>query len=140
MTKAPEKFDVVGINDLTDTKTLAILLKYDSSQGRFDGKVEYDEKNLIVNGKAIPVSAETKPSCIPWDTLGAEVVLESTGFFTDQASGDKKVMTATNAEGRISLPKGDKAFVRPRQRRTLRHTKTASRTRLHDQPRAIARS
>jgi glyceraldehyde 3-phosphate dehydrogenase len=112
MTKAPEKFDVVGINDLTDTKTLAILLKYDSSQGRFDGKVEYDEKNLIVNGKAIPVSAETKPSCIPWDTLGAEVVLESTGFFTDQASGDKEGYDSHKCKKVvISAPaKGDKAF------------------------------
>ena len=55
MAKAPEKYDVVGINDLTDTKTLALLLKYDSSQGRFDGKVEYDENNLIVNGKKMVI-------------------------------------------------------------------------------------
>lgn len=90
MAKAPEKYNVVGINDLTDTKTLAILLKYDSSQGRFDGVVEYDENNLIVNGKKIPVSKETKPSCIPWAKLGADVVLESTGFFTGPAEGEKE--------------------------------------------------
>ncbi|MGI6402295.1 MAG: type I glyceraldehyde-3-phosphate dehydrogenase [Thermoguttaceae bacterium] len=90
MAKCPEKYNVVGVNDLTDTKTLAILLKYDSSQGRFDGKVEYDENNLIVNGKKIPVTAEKCPSCIPWEKLGADVVLESTGFFTSAAEGDKE--------------------------------------------------
>ncbi|MBR0226173.1 MAG: type I glyceraldehyde-3-phosphate dehydrogenase, partial [Thermoguttaceae bacterium] len=90
MAKAPEKYNVVGINDLTDTKTLAILLKYDSSQGRFDGTVDYDESNLIVNGKKIPVCKEMKPSLIPWAKLGADVVLESTGFFTAAAEGDKE--------------------------------------------------
>ena len=90
MAKYPEKFNVVGINDLTDTETLRVLLKYDSSQGRFDGEVSCDENNLIVNGKKIPVSKETKPSQIPWAKLGADVVLESTGFFTGAAEGDKE--------------------------------------------------
>ena len=112
MAKAPEKYDVVGINDLTDTKTLALLLKYDSSQGRFDGKVEYDENNLIVNGKKIPVSKETKPSCIPWKKLGAKIVLESTGFFTAPASGDKEGYDSHDVDKVvISAPaKGDNVF------------------------------
>ena len=112
MAKAPEKYDVVGINDLTDTKTLALLLKYDSSQGRFDGKVEYDENNLIVNGKKIPVSKETKPSCIPWRKLGAKIVLESTGFFTAPASGDKEGYDSHDVDKVvISAPaKGDNVF------------------------------
>ncbi|MBR4833100.1 MAG: type I glyceraldehyde-3-phosphate dehydrogenase [Thermoguttaceae bacterium] len=97
MMKAPEKYNVVGINDLTDTKTLAILLKYDSSQGRFDGTVEYDEKNLIVNGKKIPVSAEKQPSLIPWAEFGADVVLESTGFFTNPAADGKEGYDSHNA-------------------------------------------
>ncbi|MBQ9371996.1 MAG: type I glyceraldehyde-3-phosphate dehydrogenase, partial [Thermoguttaceae bacterium] len=115
MAKAPEKYNVVGINDLTDTKTLAILLKYDSSQGRFDGTVEYDDENLIVNGKKIPVSKETKPSNIPWAKLGADVVLESTGFFTAQATDDKEGYDSHIKGGAkkvvISAPaKGDNVF------------------------------
>lgn len=115
MAKAPEKYNVVGINDLTDTKTLAILLKYDSSQGRFDGTVEYDENNLIVNGKKIPVSKETKPSCIPWGQLGADVVLESTGFFTGPAADGKEGYDSHLLGGAkkvvISAPaKGDEVF------------------------------
>ncbi len=115
MAKAPEKYNVVGINDLTDTKTLAILLKYDSSQGRFDGTVDYDENNLIVNGKKIPVSKETKPSCIPWGQLGADVVLESTGFFTGPAADGKEGYDSHLQGGAkkvvISAPaKGDEVF------------------------------
>lgn len=112
MAKASEKYNVVGINDLTDTKTLALLLKYDSSQGRFDGTVEYDETNLIVNGKKIPVSKETKPSCIPWESLGADIVLESTGFFTAPASGDKEGYDSHKVKKVvISAPaKGDNVF------------------------------
>lgn len=115
MVKAPEKYNVVGINDLTDTKTLAILLKYDSSQGRFDGTVEYDEKNLIVNGKAIPVTAERNPSQIPWGTLGADIVLESTGFFTAPAADGKEGYDSHLQGGAkkvvISAPaKGDQVF------------------------------
>ena len=115
MAKAPEKYNVVGINDLTDTKTLAILLKYDSSQGRFDGTVEYDENNLIVNGKKIPVTAEKQPSLIPWGKLGADVVLESTGFFTNQSTADKEGYDSHIKGGAkkvvISAPaKGDNVF------------------------------
>lgn len=112
MAKAPEKYNVVGINDLTDTKTLALLLKYDSSQGRFDGEVSYDENNLIVNGKTIPVTKEMKPSCIPWEKLGADIVLESTGFFTAHSTDEKEGYDSHKVKKVvISAPaKGDDVF------------------------------
>ena len=75
------KAEVVGINDLMDTATLAHLLKYDSTHGRFDGTVEAGEGKLVVNGKDIVVSAERDPADLNWDELGATVVVESTGFF-----------------------------------------------------------
>ncbi len=73
------EIEIVGINDLTDTKTLAHLLKYDSTQGRFEG-VTHDEENIIVNGKKIKVSAERSPISIPWESA-PDVVVESTGVF-----------------------------------------------------------
>ncbi|WP_346844215.1 type I glyceraldehyde-3-phosphate dehydrogenase [uncultured Rothia sp.] len=76
-------FEIVAINDLTDVKTLAHLLKYDSIMGRFNGTVEVSDNNLIVDGKEIKVLAERNPADLPWKDLGVEVVLESTGFFTD---------------------------------------------------------
>ncbi len=77
--------EIVGINDLTSTQTLAHLLKYDSTQGRFLGKVEFDEQNLIVNGKKVRVTAEKTPLAIKWaDT--PDVVVESTGIFTKRES------------------------------------------------------
>lgn len=82
-------FEVVGINDLTDNKTLATLLKYDSTHRRFDGTVEHDDKNLIVNGKAIPVFEQRNPAELPWGDLGVDIVIESTGVFTNRKSGDK---------------------------------------------------
>jgi len=72
--------EVVGINDLTDTKTLAHLLKYDSTQGKFEGHVTYDDQSLIVNGKKYPVHAVKSPKEIPWGTP-PDVVVESTGIF-----------------------------------------------------------
>ena len=92
-------FDVVGINDLMDTKSLAYMLKYDTTQGRFDGTVEAVEDGVIVNGKKIMVTAERDPANIPWAKFGAEMVLESTGIFaTDEGlqkhidAGAKKVL------------------------------------------------
>ncbi|MFA7567491.1 MAG: type I glyceraldehyde-3-phosphate dehydrogenase [Alkalispirochaeta sp.] len=73
--------DVVALNDLTDTKTLAHLLKYDSTQGKFNGTVEYDDENLIVNGKKYKVCSERNPAEIPWGA-NPDVVIESTGIFT----------------------------------------------------------
>ena len=75
--------DVVAVNDLTDTKTLAHLLKYDSILGRFGGEVSHDDDGITVDGKHIKVLAERDPANLPWGDLGVEVVVESTGFFTD---------------------------------------------------------
>jgi glyceraldehyde 3-phosphate dehydrogenase len=72
--------EVVGINDLTDTKTLAHLLKYDSTQGKFNGTVSYDNNNLIANGRAVPVTAERSPIDIKWAQT-PDVVVEATGIF-----------------------------------------------------------
>ena len=77
------KLQVVGINDLTDAKTLAHLLKYDSLYGRFDGTVEAKENSIVVNGNEIKIFAERDPKNIDWNSLGAEIVIESTGLFTD---------------------------------------------------------
>lgn len=85
----PEEFNVVGINDLGDPKHLALLLKYDSVQGRFPGSVEADGDSLVVNGKKIKVCAERDPRNLPWKDLGAEVALESTGFFRKRETDDK---------------------------------------------------
>ncbi|MEO9869567.1 MAG: type I glyceraldehyde-3-phosphate dehydrogenase [Ekhidna sp.] len=100
--------EVAAINDLTDTHTLAHLLKYDSNHGRFPGTVEADDKHLIVNGTAIPVYAERDPENLPWSDLGVEIVLESTGFFLDEAgagkhlkAGAKKVVISAPAKGGI---------------------------------------
>ena len=83
------EFEVVGINDLTDNHTLATLLKYDSIHRRFDGDVEYDEQNIIVNGKSIRALAERDPAQLPWGDLGCDIVVESTGVFTGRAEGGK---------------------------------------------------
>ena len=82
-------FEVVGINDLTDNKTLATLLKYDSTHRRFPGTVEHDDKHLIVNGKPIPVFEQRNPAELPWGDLGVDIVVESTGVFTSRKSADK---------------------------------------------------
>lgn len=84
-----DEFEVVAINDLTDNKTLRTLLKYDSIHGRFDGDVEYDDDNLIVDGKAIRALAERNPADLPWGDLGVDIVVESTGIFTARG-GDGK--------------------------------------------------
>ncbi len=105
------ELEVVGINDLTDTKTLAHLLKYDSTQGRFVGKVEFDAENLIVNGKKYKVSAERAPINIKWNET-PDVVIESTGIFTKRESekggygdhiknGAKKVILTVPAKDEI---------------------------------------
>ncbi len=74
--------DVVAINDLTSTETLAYLLKHDSTYGAYDKNVSFDEHNLIVDGYKIPVTAERDPKVLPWKELGVDVVIESTGRFT----------------------------------------------------------
>ncbi len=77
------------INDLTDNKTLAHLLKYDSNYGRFPGEVDYDETHLVVNGRKIQVSAEPDPARLPWSELGVGLVIEATGRFTSREGAEK---------------------------------------------------
>ena len=83
------EFEVVAINDLTDNQTLATLLKYDSTHGRYAGTVDYNDKALIVDGKTIHALAERDPRKLPWKDLKVDIVIESTGFFTARAAGDK---------------------------------------------------
>jgi len=103
-----DNVEIVAINDLTDNKTLAHLLKYDSVHGRFDGTVTYDEESLTVNGQRIAALAERDPKLLPWGTMGIDVVLESTGRFVDEAgagqhltAGCKKVVISAPATGNI---------------------------------------
>lgn len=83
------RFEVVGINDITDTKTLATLLKYDSTHGRYPGQVSCDEQSISVDGKRIRIFAEKDPGKLPWGDVKADVVLESTGLFTHRAKDGK---------------------------------------------------
>lgn len=81
--------EFVGINDITDARTLAHLLKYDSVHGRFPGQIAYDENSITVDGKKIPISAIKDPAELPWGKLGADIVVESTGKFTKKADLEK---------------------------------------------------
>ena len=97
---------VVGVNDITDAKTLAHLLKHDSSYGTYDKKVSSTDKSIIVNTREIPVFAEKDPAKLPWGKLGVDVVIESTGFFTKPEdarahikAGAKKVVISAPAKG-----------------------------------------
>jgi glyceraldehyde 3-phosphate dehydrogenase len=83
------EFEVVAINDLTDNYTLATLLKYDSTHGRFDGNVSHDDKHLIVNDKKVQVFEVRNPKELPWGDLGIDVVVESTGVFTKRSADGK---------------------------------------------------
>lgn len=103
-----ENVEVVGINDLTDTHTLAHLLKYDSVHGKFNGTVTAQEGSITVNGTAIKVTAEREPKNLPWAEMKVDVVLESTGRFVDEASagghleaGAKKVLISAPAKGNV---------------------------------------
>jgi glyceraldehyde 3-phosphate dehydrogenase len=100
------KLDIVGINDLTDAKTLAHLLRYDSVLGRFDGDISVSDGGLVVNGDEIRVLAERDPANLPWKELGADIVLESTGFFTGR-EGASKHLTAGASKVIISAPATD---------------------------------
>jgi len=83
------EFDVLAINDLGDPKHLAMLFKYDSVQGRYAGTCHAEGDSLVIDGKKVKVCAEKDPAKLPWKSLGVKVALESTGFFTKRASGDK---------------------------------------------------
>ena len=98
--------EIVAINDLSDPAALAHLLKYDSSYGIYDHKVSCDGENIVIDGKKIRVLAEKEPGNLPWKELGVDVVIESTGFFTDPAkahahidAGAKKVVISAPAKG-----------------------------------------
>jgi glyceraldehyde 3-phosphate dehydrogenase len=102
------EFEIVAINDLTDAKTLAHLLKYDSAQGRYDKEVSFNEAGIVVDGKQLKVFAEKDPSNLPWRDLGVDVVIESTGFFTTEEkaglhiqAGAKKVIISAPATGNM---------------------------------------
>ncbi len=85
MSQEPEKFQVVAINDMFGADMLGYMLRYDSTQGRFPGKIVVKQSALVVNGKEVPILSEKDPSKLPWAKLGVEVVVESTGKFTSRA-------------------------------------------------------
>ena len=113
-------FEIVAINDLTDVETLAHLLKYDSIMGRFGEEVEVKEGALVVGGKEIKILAERDPQNLPWKDLGVDVVLESTGFFTDGTkakahleAGAKKVILSApgkNIDGTFVMGVNDDQY------------------------------
>ena len=101
-----KELEFVAVNDLTDTKTLAHLLKHDTNYGLYEREVSHDEKHVIVDGKKILVLAEKDPTKLPWKDLKIDVVLESTGRFTDEAgasqhltAGAKRVIISAPAKG-----------------------------------------
>ncbi len=102
----PDDIEVVAVNDLTDTESNAHLFRYDSTYGRFGGTVEVAGKDIVINGKRIRVFSDRDPGSIPWGEVGAEIVIESTGFFTDAAKAAahrrdtvKKVIISAPAKG-----------------------------------------
>lgn len=101
-----DSLDVVAVNDIGDVPTMAHLLKYDSNYGKFNGKVEVAEGGINVDGKLLKVLAERDPANLPWGSLGVDIVVESTGFFTDASkagahvkAGAKKVIISAPAKG-----------------------------------------
>ena len=113
-------FEIVAINDLTDVETLAHLLKYDSIMGRFNAEVEVKEGALVLDGREIKILAERDPQNLPWKDLGVDVVLESTGFFTDGTkakahieAGAKKVILSApgkNIDGTFVMGVNDDQY------------------------------
>ncbi|HOG74720.1 MAG TPA: type I glyceraldehyde-3-phosphate dehydrogenase [Candidatus Marinimicrobia bacterium] len=102
--------DIVAINDLTDAKTLAHLLKYDSVHGKFDGTVSVDGNYLVINGKKIEVFAQKDPSLLPWGKLGVEIVVEATGKFRNR-EGMQKHITAGAKKVILTVPADSKEDV-----------------------------
>ncbi len=95
---------VAAINDLTDTTTLAHLLKWDSAHGRFDGEIGHDEQNIIVRGHPIKILKERDPAALPWGSLEVDVVLESTGFFTSRDKAELHITKGGAKKVLISAP------------------------------------
>ena len=103
-----DAIEIVAINDLTEPKVLAHLLKYDTAYGPWDREISFDEKNLIIDGKIIPILAEKDPTLLPWGTMNVDVVIESTGRFTKKEemekhlqAGAKKVVLSAPAKGDV---------------------------------------
>ena len=128
--------DWVGVNDLTDPKTLAHLLKYDSILGPFEGEIDHTDDSIVVDGDELKVFAERDPGALPWGDVGAEVVIESTGFFTKrddaakhlEAGAKKVIISAPATEPDVTLVLGrERRRVRPGQ--PPRHLERV----LHDQ-------
>ncbi len=102
----PNEIEVVAVNDLFDAATNAHLLKYDSTYGQYDGTIEVKDGNLVIDGKTVKVTAEKDPAAIKWKDMGVEIVIESTGFFTDamkakahiESGGAKKVIISAPAK------------------------------------------
>jgi glyceraldehyde 3-phosphate dehydrogenase len=108
----PEELEVVAFNDIGDMKTMAHLLKYDSTYGRFNGTVELHEEGLLVDGKKVKVFKETDLSMIPWKDLGVEIVIESTGLFTIKEDGvNKKGKTVKGAVNHITAGGAKKVII-----------------------------
>jgi len=110
MAARPRDFEIVAINDLSDARHLALLLKYDSVHGRFDGTVEVAEGGLVVNGRHIKITQERDPANLPWKELKCQVALESTGFFTNRAAlqkhidaGAQRVILSAPAKDKLDL-------------------------------------
>jgi len=99
-------FDIVAINDLTDSKTLAHLLKYDSVHGKFQGTISHEKDALIVNGKRIKITAAADPSLLPWKEMGIDLVLESTGHFLSTAAAQKHIIAGAK-KVLLSAPPND---------------------------------
>ncbi len=104
--KLENEVQIVGINDLTDSKTLAHLLKYDSIHGRMVGDVAFGDKSISINGREIKISSEKDPANLPWKVLGADIVLECTGIFTKRESAAKH-LSAGAKKVIISAPAND---------------------------------
>ena len=99
--------DVVAINDLTSPKVLAHLLKYDSAQGRFEGEVKSTENSIVVNGEEIKIYAQKDPAQIPWGAHDVDVVIESTGFFTDK---EKQRHILSRSKKSCNISSGNRRF------------------------------
>jgi glyceraldehyde 3-phosphate dehydrogenase len=113
-TRPSSSLKVVGINDLTDPKTLAHLLKYDSVHGAFPGTVEVGDGSIVINGQSVKVSAEKDPAKLPWKALGADIVLECTGIFTTkekaslhlQGGAKKVIISAPSTDPDLTMAYG----------------------------------
>ena len=106
MERHPDKLEVVAVNDLADTRTNAHLFKYDTNYGVYPGKVEAEDKGIVVDGHSVRVLSDRDPSQLPWGEMGVDIVVESTGFFTDAGKasahlegGAKKVIISAPAKG-----------------------------------------